>query len=157
MAFRTLVIANEAELHVRLGHLVVCQDAVVSIPIEDIAVLVLESPRARMSAASLALLAEAGVAVAVCDGKHMPCGILLPSNRHSRQLAVTRHQIATTVPQKKRLWQQLIKGKITNQARCLGILGIAGDQRMREYAAVVQSGDATGLEATAARYYFRGC
>lgn len=155
MAFRTVVIANEAELHVRAGQLLACADSVVSIPTEDIAVLILESPRARVSAAALALLAEAGVAVAVCDSKHMPAGILLPSNRHSRQLAVTRNQLSATVPQKKRLWQQLVKAKIRNQAQCLRILGIPGGDRMRDYASQVQSGDTTGLEATAARFYFR--
>lgn len=154
MAFRTVVIANEAEIHVRQGQLVVLQDERIVIPAEDIAVLVLEHPRIRVSAATLALLASHGVATAVCDNKHLPTGILLSHNRHSRQLAITRLQLAATLPQKKRLWQRIVRSKILNQAACLDGLGRSGAEKLREYAAAVRSGDPTGLEATAARYYF---
>lgn len=154
MAFRTVVIAHEAEIHVHLGQLIVLQDQKITIPTEDIAVLVLEHPRIHVSAAALSLLASQGVATAVCDDKHMPTGILLPNNQHSRQLAATRWQLSATVPQKKRLWQRLIQAKIRNQAICLELLDRPGVSRMQEYATGVQSGDSSGLEATAARYYF---
>ena len=84
----------------------------------------------------------------------MPTGILLSNNQHSRQLAATRWQLDATVPQKKRLWQQLVIAKILNQAACLELLGRQGAERLRDYAARVQSGDSSRLEATAARYYF---
>ncbi len=154
MAFRTVVIANEAEIHVRQGQLVVLQEERISIPAEDIAVLVLEHPRIRVSAATLAQLAVHGVATAVCDSKHLPTGILLSHNRHSRQLAATRLQLAATLPLKKRLWQQVVKSKVRNQATCLDILEREGGDRLREYAELVRSGDTGNVEATAARYYF---
>ncbi len=154
MAFRTVVVSHEAEIHVHRGQLVVLQDERVTVPTEDIAVLVLEHPRIRLSAAALNLLASAGVATAVCDDKHMPTGILLPNNQHSRQLAATRAQLAATVPQVKRIWQRLVRAKIENQALCLQLLGRDGSARLRAYASGVQSGDTSGLEATAARYYF---
>ena len=155
MAFRTVVISNEAELHVRQGQLVAIQDQTVWIPVEDIAVLVLENPRVHVSAAALSLLAEQGVAVAVCDRKHMPSGLLLPHCQHSRQLAVTRRQFSLSLPQKKRLWQRLVRFKIENQAACLDALSLAGSEKMRAYASAVQSGDASGMEAAAARLYFK--
>ncbi|TDB38739.1 MAG: type II CRISPR-associated endonuclease Cas1 [Actinobacteria bacterium] len=155
MAFRTVVISNEAELHVQSGQLVAVQAQTVWIPLEDIAVLVLEHPRTNISAAALSLLAEQGVAVAVCDGKHMPTGLLLPHCRHSRQLAVTRQQLGQTLPQRKRLWQRIVRSKIENQAACLELLDLGGAAKLREYAAAVQSGDASGMEAAAARLYFR--
>ncbi|KAF0208927.1 MAG: type II CRISPR-associated endonuclease Cas1 [Actinomycetota bacterium] len=155
MAFRTVVISNETELHVQSGQLVVIQERTVRIPLEDIAVLVLEHPRTHVSAAALSLLTEQGVAVAVCDGKHMPTGLLLPCCQHSRQLAVTRQQLGQTQPQRKRLWQRLIRSKIDNQAACLDALHLTDSARLREYSAAVQSGDVTGMEAAAARLYFR--
>lgn len=154
MAFRTVVIANEAELHVHQGQLVVVQDEQVRIPAEDIAVLVLEHPKIRVSTASLALLAAQGVSTAVCDRKHMPIGIMLPNNQHSRQLIATRRQLEATAPQKKRLWQAIVKSKILNQANCLDQLQAPGARRLREYADTVMSGDTGHVEATAARYYF---
>ncbi|MBN1192260.1 MAG: type II CRISPR-associated endonuclease Cas1 [Coriobacteriia bacterium] len=155
MAFRTVVISNDADLHVQQGQLVAIQEQTVWIPTEDIAVLVIENPRVRVSSAALSLLAEQGVAVAVCDRKHMPSGLLLPHCQYSRQLAVTRRQLSLSLPQKKRLWQRLVRFKIENQAACLDALGLDGSDRLRGYAASVQSGDASGMEAAAARLYFR--
>lgn len=155
MAFRTVVISNEAELHVQRGQLVAIQEQTVWIPTEDIAVLVLENPRVHISAAALSLLAEQGVAVAVCDRKHVPNGILLPHCQHSRQLAVTRQQFGISLPLKKRIWQRLVRAKIENQAACLDALDLQGSTKLREYASSVQSGDASGMEAAAARLYFR--
>lgn len=149
-----MVIGNEAELHVQQGQLVAIQDQTVWIPTEDIAVLVLENPRVRVSSAALSLLAEQGVAVAVCDRKHMPSGLLLPHCQFSRQLSVTRRQFSLSLPQKKRLWQRIVRAKIENQAACLDALGLSGSEKLREYARCVQSGDTSGMEAAAARLYF---
>lgn len=154
MAFRTVVISNEAELHVRSGQLIAVRGQNYWIPLEDIAVLVLENPRIWLSSAALSLMASSGVAVAVCDDKHMPTGILLPHCRHSRQLAATRQQLNATAPQKKRLWQRIVVSKVQNQARCLRALNVEGADKLEEYATRVTSGDTTGVEGTAARYYF---
>ena len=155
MAFRTVVISNRTELHVQSGQLVAVQEQTTWIPIEDIAVLILEHPRVRASAAALSLLVQQGVAVAVCDEKHMPTGLLVSHCAHSRQLAVTRQQLSQTLPHKKRVWQRLIQSKIRNQSICLETLGLPGSARLLEYADSVQSGDTTGMEAAAARLYFR--
>ncbi len=154
MAFRTVVISNPTELHIRSGQLVAIQDQTFWIPTEDIAVLVLENPRVTLSSAALSHLADRGVAVAVCNGKHMPTGLLVPHCAHSRHVAVLRSQLSATQPLKKRLWQALVRAKIENQARCLDFLGIRGGDTLRSYAARVLSGDSGAQEATAARFYF---
>lgn len=154
MAFRTVVISNEADVHIRGGQLVVHQDDALTIPVEDIAVLTFESPRVRVSSAALAILAAAGVPLVVCDRKHMPIGLLNSYCCHSRQSAVTQFQLGASLPLKKRLWQRLVMGKIENQARCLEALSISGHRKLREYARQVLSGDTSGREAVAARYYF---
>ncbi len=154
MAFRSVVISNPTDLHVRSGQIVAVQDQSYWIPTEDVAVLVLEDPRIRVSSAAMSIIARQGVAVAVCDDKHMPTAILLPHCEHSRHLAVVRRQLAATVPLKKRLWQALVRAKIENQARCLDLLGIEGAARLRHYASQTKSGDSGGMEGVAARYYF---
>lgn len=155
MAFRTVVISNEAELHVQSGQLIAIQGQISRIPVEDIAVLVIENPRVTISSAALSLLTEQGVAVAVCDRTHMPTGLLLPHCQYCRQLTVTRQQLSQSLPQRKRLWQRLVRVKIDNQAACLEALGLEGAARLRQYSAAVQSGDTTGMEAAAARLYFK--
>lgn len=154
LGFRTVVISSEADVHIRGGQLVVCKDDALAIPVEDVAVLTLESPRVRVSSAALALLAESGVPLVVCDRRHMPIGVLNAYCAHSRQSAVVQSQLTASLPLKKRLWQRLVIGKIENQARCLEMLSISGHRKLREYAGQVLSGDASGREAVAARYYF---
>ncbi len=154
MAFRTVVIGNDARIRVHSRQLLVEQDETLAIPAEDIAVLVLEHPRIRVSCASLSLLTSQGVAVVTCDDEHMPTGILLPYCQHSRQLSAVRKQLAASKPLKKRLWQRIVRSKIENQALCLEDLERDGASRLREYKSAVTSGDTTHVEAAAARYYF---
>lgn len=155
MAFRSLTIASEADVRVRAGQLVVDRDEPVTIPVEDIATLTLENPRVRVSAAALAILSSAGVPVILCDRRHMPVGVLNGFCSHSRQLAVVKAQTEMSRPLQKRLWQMIVRGKVRNQATCLEALGIPGAERLREYVDTVTSGDGTGVEASAARLYFR--
>ena len=154
MAFRTVLLSGDVRVHVRNGQLVINTDDTVTVPLEDIAVVVIENPRILLSTATMARLCEHGVATAVCDSKHLPAGILLPHSRHSRQLAITRAQVNATVPLKKRLWQQLVRAKLNNQAACLDLLERPGGDELREYARSVQSGDATSRESVGAGYYF---
>lgn len=155
MAFRSVILRSAAQLHARLNQLVVEGAESVAVPLEDIAVLVIEEPRVGLSAGTLSKISEAGVAVVLCDDKHMPCGILTPFSRSSRQLRIARLQLGMTAPLKKRLWQSLIRQKILNQADCLDASGLTGASDVRRYAAEVQSGDTTGREAIAAGVYFR--
>lgn len=154
MAFRTVTIGSEAEIHARAGQLVVLRERPVSIPIEDIAVLVLESLDVLITSSALSALTEAGAVVLTCDSKHTPNGALYSFGGHSRLFQLLKQQLATTLPLKKRLWQRLIIRKIENQALCLSALGVDGATKLLTYAARVQSGDTTGVEAVAARYYF---
>lgn len=157
MAFRAVVVESECFLHVRQGWLEVARDdgQMVAVPLEDVAVLVLENPRTAVSTAGLALLCEQGVAVAACDRHHLPRAVALPFCAHSRQTGILRLQLSASLPLKKRLWQRLVTAKITNQAACLDALGLDGGALLRGYARQVLSGDTSGMEAAAARVYFQ--
>ncbi len=154
MAFRSVIIASEAEVRLRAGQLVIQRDDRLTVPVEDIAVLVLENPQVTVSAAVLSALSAAGAAVIVCDRQHRPAGLLNGVCPHSRQYAIAKAQIALTQPFRKRTWQTLVRSKVQNQAACLDRLGLEGGPRLREHARRVNSGDTGGIEAAAARYYF---
>ena len=108
MEFRAIFIANQAQLSVRREQLVIRQAQEVTVPMEDITSLLLESQAVTISTAALQKLAEYGVTVYICDEKHLPAALLLPVNRHSRQLKVLKGQIAMTKPVQKRLWQSVV-------------------------------------------------
>ena len=84
MSYRCVIVSNPAHISTRSEQLVVETDERHTVPIEDISALMLESRRATLSAAALSALAQNGTAVFVCDEKHLPCGVLLPSCRGTR-------------------------------------------------------------------------
>ena len=91
-----------------------------------------------------------------CDKAHMPNGLLLPFQPHSRQSRVARIQQNCTDAFKNRLWQRTIQVKITNQAACLTKC-INAEEAKRLYAMAerVKSGDPDNIEAQAARAYWQ--
>lgn len=154
MEFRAIFIANPAQLSVRREQLVIRQGQEVTVPMEDITSVMLESQAVTVTAAVLQKLADYGVTVYLCDEKHLPAALLLPINRHSRQLKVLKGQITMTKPAQKRLWQSVAMAKIRNQAKCLELLGRPESGDLLELARSVRSGDPDNCEATAAAQYF---
>ena len=154
MEFRAIFVANSAQLSVRKEQLVIRQFQEITVPMEDITSLMLESQAITVSTAALQKLADYGVTVYFCDEKHMPAALLLPINRHSRQLKALKGQIAMTKPAQKRLWQTVVMAKIRNQAKCLELLERPGSGDLRELARTVRSGDPDNCEAVAAAQYF---
>lgn len=155
MGWRCVMVERPARLSVRQGQLLIRQEEEHSIPIEDLNALLLESRQVQVTAAALGALAEGGVALWVCDEKHLPCGVLLPYAQHSRHLAVARLQMDAGQARKKRLWQQIVNAKITNQAKCLRLMRREqAAQALDVLAAGVTSGDGGRAEAAAAALYF---
>ena len=155
MAFRSIMIESPAQLSLRDEQLVICTDREHTVPMEDISALLLENRRSTITTAALARLGQCGCAVFLCDEKHIPCAVLMPFQQHSRALTVLRNQMEATEPLKKRLWQSVVKAKISNQALCLRLAGKESEaQALFSLADRVRSGDSENAEATAAQLYF---
>ena len=154
MEFRSVFVSNPAQLSVRRGQLVIRQEEERSVPIEDLSALLLESRAVSITTAALQELTDHGVTVYLCDETHLPAALVLPMNRHSRQLKLLKGQIAMRRPTQKRVWQGVVMSKISNQARCLSLLGKEGAEELRELADQVRSGDPDNWEAVAAARYF---
>ena len=153
MAWRIIGINNPARLSLSNNQLLIEQDEVVSLPIEDIDSLVLDSYGITATANLLTALATGGTTVVICDDKHLPASILLPYSQHSRQAKISRLQIAASQPLRKQLWQTIIVQKITNQADVLQHFQL-NHTPLRDLASKVYSGDKTNRESQAARHYF---
>jgi CRISPR-associated protein Cas1 len=153
MAWRIIGINNPARLSLKNNQLLIEQDETVSLPIEDIDSLVLDSYGITTTANLLTALATSGTTVVICDDKHLPASILLPYSQHSRQAKVSRLQLAASQPLRKQLWQTIIVQKITNQADVLQYFQL-NDTPLRELTSKVYSGDSTNRESQAARHYF---
>ncbi len=155
MAFRSIMIESPAQLTLRDEQLVIRTDREHTVPMEDISALLLENRRSTITTAALARLGQCGCAVFLCDEKHIPCAVLTPFQQHSRALTVLRNQMEATEPLKKRLWQSVVKAKISNQALCLRLAGKESEaQALFSLADRVRSGDSENAEGTAAQLYF---
>ena len=154
MSWRIINVSNEAYVSLRQEQLVLKQEDEHTIPLEDIGVLLLESRAILVSTALLDACVRHKIAVFVCDEKHLPSGILLGYQQHSRQVKVIEKQLAWAEPFKKRLWQNIIRQKIKNQQTVLEKLAGKEFPDFEIYASSVNSGDTLNREATAARAYF---
>src|SRR5690606_26260691 len=158
MLKRTLFLGNPAYLSTKNEQLVVTypdkEQDVRTVPIEDIAVIVMENQQITITNGLLEKLLNRGVAVINCNQQHLPIGMFLPLSGHTEQTERFRNQMNASVPLKKNLWQQTITAKILNQAALLKENGVAV-QNMLHWAKSVTSGDTQNNEARAAAYYWQ--
>lgn len=169
MIGRVIAFQNPANLSFRLGQIVihlpdiekqeniseeVKQQHVKTLPIEDIAVVILDHKQITLTQALLTALMENNVAVVSCNDQHLPIGLLLPLDGHNLQSERYREQINASEPLKKQMWQQTISAKIAGQACVLSEQGVENGN-MLVWTKQVRSGDADNLEGRAAAYYWR--
>jgi len=80
-------------------------DEIGSVPIEDLAAVIIDHPQTRISQVLLAELLSNNVMVVISDTKHQPVGMLLPLQHHVTQSERFGEQIALSKSGKKRLWK----------------------------------------------------
>jgi CRISPR-associated protein Cas1 len=144
-----------ARLHVRTAQLLIEPDAgpPVTVPLADIAVLVVAQPQVRYTHAVLSELAAAGGVFVACDRACLPVGMLVPLAGHCLQAERFAAQARASLPLKKRLWRQIVRAKIRAQAQLLADL--RGDDRgLAALVSLVRSGDTANVEARASRRYW---
>ncbi len=131
------------------------QDAVRTIPIEDIGVMVLDHKQITLTQGVIEKLLENNCALITCGDNRMPVGLMLPLCGNTTQNERFRCQLNISLPLQKQLWQQTVQYKINNQASVLGSTRGTIVKNMRVWVKEVKSGDPDNLEARAAAYYWR--
>ncbi|MFC4666093.1 type II CRISPR-associated endonuclease Cas1 [Falsiporphyromonas endometrii] len=131
------------------------EKGVITRPIEDIAMVILDHRRITITSAAMEGLLMGNVAIVSCAANGLPLGLHMPLNTNTLQSERFRHQIKASEPLKKQLWQQTIRQKIDNQAAVLERYTDAPTGCMKRWAEDVKSGDTTNVEAKAAVYYWK--
>jgi CRISPR-associated protein Cas1 len=155
MGWRSVVVSKGATLRFGGHRLVIEQAESATVPLEDIAVLVLDSAEILLTSRLLSECAEAGITVLTVGRNHLPNGALLPFLPHSRSGKTLQRQLKVSLPAKKRAWQRIVQRKILNQGACLDLSGKEEGDRLAQLAGAVRSGDPDNQEAVAAQRYFR--
>lgn len=168
MIKRSLYFSNPYHLSCKQEQLLISDKEKVSqgtqsIPIEDIGFIVLDHYGISISQYLIQKLSHANVALICCDEKHMPTSLMFPLSTHQVQNERFRAQVNASEPLRKQLWQQTVKLKIANQA---AVLKLVKDQNgafssedqpwvaLEKMSRDVKSGDNTGREAKAAKFYW---
>jgi len=123
------------------------------VPLDDIAALIANAHGLSYTNNLLVALAERGIPFVLCAANHNPVGILLSTGGNYQQAKRFDAQIRATRPTTKRLWADLVRAKLQQQASTLEAAG-APSAPLTALVAKVRSGDPDNLEAQGARRYW---
>lgn len=157
MIKRTLYFGNPAYLKTTNEQLVIeMHDSgeTKQVPIEDIALLILDHQQITITQALIAKLLENNVALITCDITHHPVGLLFNLEGNTLQSQKFQAQVEASAPLKKQLWQQTVAAKIENQYRHLLCMQIECTY-LYNLSGTVKSGDSDNDEAKAASFYWK--
>ncbi|XXQ68187.1 type II CRISPR-associated endonuclease Cas1 [Neisseriaceae bacterium B1] len=157
MTWRTLLISNGGKLSLHNKQLLIQQNGdAIPVPLEDLAIIVIEHKETVITTPLLSALAQRGIALITCDEQFLPCGQWLPLAQYHRPLKTLHLQLNATLPQKKQLWQKIVQQKILNQAFVLNEIGAdIAARKLHVLAEQVKSGDSENKESQAAALYFQ--
>jgi CRISPR-associated protein Cas1 len=127
---------------------------VVKVQPRDVAVVVAAHYAVTFTREALALLADSGAQVVVCDKRGLPSAMLFPLRGFHQPAARLALQAAMKRPVNKRLWRQVVRSKVRAQAAMLAKL-TGNDAGLAVMSLDVKSGDTSNVEGLAARIYWR--
>ena len=158
MTWRSLLISKGGKLSLHQQQMLIQQEGnEFTVPLEDIAIVVVESRETVITLPLLSAFVLYGITLLSCDEQFLPCGQWLPFNQYYRQLKTLKLQLETSLPLKKQLWQRIVQQKIRNQAKVLSLCQLREkSERLLRLANLVKSGDKDNLEAQSAVIYFSG-
>ena len=122
-------------------------------PLDQIAGVIVHAHGTTWSGSLLTELADRGVPVVLCGANHAPRSVLMPLEGHHAQGGRLRAQWRAKVPFLKQAWKRIVIAKIDAQAAALASAGHP-TAPLSMMIRKVTSGDATNVEAQAARHYW---
>jgi CRISP-associated protein Cas1 len=123
------------------------------VPLDDIAAVIANAHGLSYTNSLLVALGERGAPFVICAANHNAVGMLLPIDGNYQQAKRFDAQIAAAKPLRKRLWAELVRAKLQQQAATLEAAG-EPTAPLSALVAQVKSGDPNNLEAQGARRYW---
>ena len=123
------------------------------VALDDISAVIAHAHGLSYTNNLLIALAERGAPFVLCGASHNAVGMLLPIDGNFEQAHRIEAQINAARPTHKRLWAEIIRAKLQQQANALKTAGIS-DTHLNALAKRVRSGDPDNVEAQGARAYW---
>lgn len=155
MSFRTVVISKQSKLSYKNRFLVVKQeDDEKYVHLSEIDTIIVDSIAVSVSAYLLKELADNKINIIFCDELHNPFGELIPFYSKHNSSKMISNQIKWNDELKNKVWQEIVKNKITNQGLLLQKTHSEKSELILSYIRDVTLGDKTNREGHAAKVYF---
>ncbi|MGH8540385.1 MAG: type II CRISPR-associated endonuclease Cas1 [Stenotrophobium sp.] len=156
MLGRIIEIAQDGRrLSVDRGFLVIQdqEEELARIPLDDIAAVIGNAHGLTYTNNVLVALAERNVPLVITAANHTPVAFLWPLDSHHEQSGRMDAQLDASLPLKKRLWAQIVKAKLQQQA---AVMDACGESPALITALIpkIRVGDPDNIEAQAARRYW---
>lgn len=143
-----------ARLSVRHDQVVVeKKDGASTVPLSEIAVLLVSHPAVTYTNAVLSGICSNGGLFVLCNERRLPAGMLLPLDGNYIQAERFLAQAQAPLPLKKQLWKQIVRTKVIAQGNLLQQT-TGKDHGLFILAGRVRSGDASNIEAQASKKYW---
>jgi CRISPR-associated protein Cas1 len=123
------------------------------IPLDDISAVIANGYGISYTNNLLVALVERCAPFVLCATNHNAVGMLLPIEGNFQQAKRFDAQLAASQPTIKRLWADIVKSKLQQQAAALGAVN-APTMPLSALVRKVRSGDPENLEAQGARRYW---
>lgn len=155
MSFRTVVITRQSKISYKNRFLVVKQENDEKyIHLSEIDTIIVDSISVSVSAYLLKELADNKINIIFCDEKHNPFGEVVPYYSKHNTSKMIKEQIKWKVSDKDKIWAEIVKNKIMNQALLLKKTKSPKYKLILSYIDEVVDGDKTNREGHAAKVYF---
>lgn len=123
------------------------------VPLDDIAAVIANAHGLSYTNNLLVALAERGAPFVLCAANHNAVGMLLPIDGNHHQGRRIDAQLEATKPTTKRLWAEVVRAKLEQQAAALEAIG-SPTAPLTALIRKVRSGDPKNMEAQGARRYW---
>jgi CRISPR-associated protein Cas1 len=123
------------------------------VPIDDIAAIIANAHGMSYTNNLLVALAERGAPFVLCGANHNPAGMLIGVDGNYNQARRFDAQIAASKPTHKRMWAEIVRSKVAQQAAVIEATG-GNPTPLTTMLNKIKSGDPDNIEAQAARLYW---
>lgn len=157
MGWKIVEIENGSYLKLFLNNLVVLRENdKITIPINDIDVLLISNNRINISIQLLNELSKYNILTIICDNKYKPTTYVLPIIGNYNSLKVFHSQLEWNHYFKSNLWKNIVKQKIINQSELINFV-IKNKQRAKQifdFSKEIKEYDITNREGHASKIYW---
>lgn len=157
MSWRIVYITDVDKLSLNLNSVqIIHNDQKFFINLSEIAMLVIEDYKSIITTRLLIELAKQGIPIIILATNSMPIGEYFPIANNVRTAKRINEQITWNEELKKKLWTEIVKGKIQNQINTLEKLDLLDKiELLKNNINQIKDADKTNVEGISARIYFK--